>query len=145
MTTSATDEDLLPAALGTAAREFLTGPHRLLIGSERPEAADGRTFATLDPSSGREIARVAHAGEPDVQLAVEAAREAFANGLWATLPAAERERLMIALAEAVEEHAEELAQIESLDNGKPVKLAQYVDVRGTAAHLRYFAGWPTKI
>ncbi len=49
------------------------------------------------------------------------------------------------LALAVEAHAEELAQIESLDNGKPVGLAQYVDVRGTAAHLRYFAGWPTKI
>ncbi len=145
MTTTATDEDLLPTGLGDAAREFLAAPHRLLIGAERPEAADGRTFATLDPASGREIGRVAHAGEPDVQLAVAAAREAFADGPWATLPAAERERLMIALAEAVEAHAEELAQIESLDNGKPVKLAQYVDVRGTAAHLRYFAGWPTKI
>ena len=52
---------------------------------------------------------------------------------------------MLALAEAIEAHAEELAQIESLDNGKPVKLAQFVDVAGTVAHLRYFAGWPTKI
>ncbi|HEY2142462.1 MAG TPA: aldehyde dehydrogenase family protein [Solirubrobacteraceae bacterium] len=143
--TTTTEESTLPATLGTAAREFVMGPHRLLIGADRPEAADGRTFATLDPSSGQEIARVAHAGEADVQRAVAAAREALANGPWATLAAAERERLMIALAEAVEEHAEELAQIESLDNGKPVKLAQYVDVRGTAAHLRYFAGWPTKI
>ena len=61
------------------------------------------------------------------------------------MPAAGRERLMLALADAIEEHAEELAQIESLDNGKPVGLAQYVDVAATAAHLRYFAGWPTKI
>ena len=61
------------------------------------------------------------------------------------MPAAGREALMLALAGAIEGHGEEFAQIESLDNGKPVGLAQYVDVRGTAAHLRYFAGWPTKI
>ena len=53
----------LPDALGPAAREFLSGPQRLLIGAERPEAADGRTFATLDPATGREIAQVAHAGK----------------------------------------------------------------------------------
>ena len=74
-----------------------------------------------------------------------AAREAFVDGPWASLPASGRERLMLALAAAIEEHAEELAQIESLDNGKPVKLALRVDVAGTVAHLRYFAGWPTKI
>ncbi len=61
------------------------------------------------------------------------------------MPAAGRERLMHALADAIEERAEELAQIESLDNGKPVGLAQYVDVNGAIGHLRYFAGWPTKI
>ncbi len=133
----------LPDALGQAAREFVAGPHGLLIGGERPRAADGRTFATLDPSSGQEIAQVPHAGPEDVAAAVAAAREAFAS--WSTSPAVERERLLFALAEAVELHAEELAQIESLDNGKPVKLAQFVDVRGAAAHLRYFAGWPTKI
>jgi acyl-CoA reductase-like NAD-dependent aldehyde dehydrogenase len=135
----------LPDALGDAAREFISGPHGLLIGAERPGAADGSTFATLDPSTGREIAEVAHAGPEDVARAVAAARAAFADGPWSELPAAGRERLLFALAQAVEDHAEELAQIESLDNGKPVGLAQYVDVRGTAAHLRYFAGWPTKI
>jgi acyl-CoA reductase-like NAD-dependent aldehyde dehydrogenase len=135
----------LPDALGPAAREFLSRPQRLLIGAERPEAADGLTFATLDPATGREIAQVAHAGEQDVDRAVAAAREAFADGPWVSLPASGRERLMLALAEAIEAHAEELAQLESLDNGKPVKLAQFVDVAGTVAHLRYFAGWPTKI
>jgi acyl-CoA reductase-like NAD-dependent aldehyde dehydrogenase len=135
----------LPDALGTPAREFVSQTHALLIGSERPDASDGRTFATLDPATGGEIAQVAHAGEQDVDRAVAAAREAFADGPWASLPAAGRERLMLALAMAIEEHAEELAQIESLDNGKPVGLAQYVDVAGTVAHLRYFAGWPTKI
>jgi acyl-CoA reductase-like NAD-dependent aldehyde dehydrogenase len=135
----------LPDALGDAARAFLTAPHRLLIGAERTEAADGRTFATLDPSTGREIARVAQAGAQDVDRAVEAAREAFADGPWASMPAAGREGLMRALADAMEVRAQELAQIESLDNGKPVGLAQYVDVNGAVAHLRYFAGWPTKI
>jgi acyl-CoA reductase-like NAD-dependent aldehyde dehydrogenase len=88
---------------------------------------------------------VAHGGAEDVERAVAAAREAFAEGPWASLPAAGRERLMLALAEAIEARAEEIAQIESLDNGKPVGLAQYVDVASTVAHLRYFAGWPTKI
>ncbi|HWW91548.1 MAG TPA: aldehyde dehydrogenase family protein [Solirubrobacteraceae bacterium] len=137
--------DALPAALSAPAREFISQSHRLLIGSERPEAADGRTFATLDPATGREIAELAHGGAEDVERAVAAAREAFADGPWPSLPASGRERLLLALAEAIEARAEELAQIESLDNGKPVGLAQYVDVAGTVAHLRYFAGWPTKI
>jgi acyl-CoA reductase-like NAD-dependent aldehyde dehydrogenase len=147
MTTAAAapDATALPDALSTSARAFISQSHRLLIGSERPEAADGRTFTTLDPATGREIAPVAQAGAQDVERAVASAREAFANGPWASMPASGRERLMLALAEAIEGHAEELAQIESLDNGKPVKLAQYVDVAGTVAHLRYFAGWPTKI
>jgi acyl-CoA reductase-like NAD-dependent aldehyde dehydrogenase len=134
----------LPDALGDPAREFVSKSHGLLIGAERLDAADDRTFATLDPSSGREIAHVAHAGPEDADRAVAGARAAF-DGPWSDLPAAGRERLIHALAEVVESRAEELAQIESLDNGKPVGLAQYVDVRGAAAHLRYFAGWPTKI
>jgi acyl-CoA reductase-like NAD-dependent aldehyde dehydrogenase len=136
---------ILPDALGSAARAFIAGPHRLLIGAERPEAADGRTFATLDPATGREIAQVSHAGAQDVERAVKAARAAFDDGPWASMSAAGREGLMRALADAMEAHAEELAQIESLDNGKPVGLAQYVDVNGAVGHLRYFAGWPTKI
>ncbi len=137
--------DTLPDALGDPAREFIAQTHRLLIGGERPEAADGRTFATLDPSSGREIAQIAHGGAEDVRRAVAAARGAFAEGPWSTLAPAGREQLMLALAQAIEDHDQELAEIESLDNGKPVGLAKYVDVRGAAAHLRYFAGWPTKI
>jgi acyl-CoA reductase-like NAD-dependent aldehyde dehydrogenase len=142
--TTDTSTPPLNDALGQSAREFVSGAHDLIIGAERRAAADGRTFATLDPSSGREIARVAHAGAADVELAVAAARAAF-EGPWSSLPPAQRGRLIGDLADAVEAHAEELAQIESLDNGKPVKLAQFVDVLGTAAHLRYFAGWPSKI
>jgi acyl-CoA reductase-like NAD-dependent aldehyde dehydrogenase len=137
--------DTLPDGLSGPAREFISQPHQLLIGGERPPAGDGRTFATVDPASGRDIAEVALGGPEDVERAVAAARTAFAEGPWASMPAAGRERLMLALAAAIEERAEELAQIESLDNGKPVGLAQYVDVAGTVGHLRYFAGWPTKI
>jgi acyl-CoA reductase-like NAD-dependent aldehyde dehydrogenase len=139
----------LPDALGEKAREFIGEPegaaHPLLIGAHRVQAADGRTFQTLDPASGQPIATVAHAGGPDVDRAVAVAREAFESGPWASMPAIERGRLIGALADAVAEHAQELAQIESLDNGKPANLAQVVDVGGTVAHLRYFAGWPTKI
>ena len=135
----------LPEALSDAARDFIAKEHGLLIGAESVPAADGRTFATLDPATGREIATVAHAGAEDVARAVAAAREAFQSGPWSSMAPSARGALMMALADAIEANEEEIAQIESLDNGKPVKLAQYVDVRGTVAHLRYFAGWPTKI
>ena len=88
----------LPDALGAPAREFLAANHQLLIGSERTDAADGRTFATLDPASGQEIAQVAHAGPADVDRAVKAARAAFSEGPWPSMPAAGREGLMLALA-----------------------------------------------
>jgi acyl-CoA reductase-like NAD-dependent aldehyde dehydrogenase len=139
MTTAA-----LPEALSDAAREFAAGPHGLLIGGERADAADGRTFETVDPSTGQPIAQVAHAGAEDVDRAVKAARAAL-EGKWGKLPPAARSQLIFKLADLVEQHADELAELESLDNGKPVGLAKAVDVRLTAEHLRYFAGWPTKI
>jgi acyl-CoA reductase-like NAD-dependent aldehyde dehydrogenase len=141
MTTSAA----LPDALSEPARAYAAGPHRLLIGGERFEAADGRTFETVDPSTGRVIADVAHAGPGDVDRAVRAAREAFEDGRWSGRAAAERTRSILAFAEAIEAHADELAELESLDNGKPLKLAKRVDVALAAEHLRYFAGWPTRI
>jgi acyl-CoA reductase-like NAD-dependent aldehyde dehydrogenase len=141
MTTAAA----LPDALSDAARSFAAGPHRLVIGGERSEAANGRTFETLDPATGRTIADVAYAGPEDVGRAVRAAREAFDDGRWSSIAAATRTRLMLALADAVEAHSDELAQLEALDNGKPLKLARRVDVPLTVEHLRYFAGWPTKI
>jgi acyl-CoA reductase-like NAD-dependent aldehyde dehydrogenase len=141
MTTAAA----LPDALSDAARSFAAGPHRLVIGGDRTEATDGRTFETFDPATGRTIAEVPHAGAEDVDLAVRAAREAFDDGRWSRVAAANRTRAMLALADAVEAHADELAQLESLDNGKPVKLAKRVDVRLAVEHLRYYAGWPTKI
>ena len=140
-----TTASALPDALSDAARTFAAGPHRLIVGGERLEAADGRTFETIDPATGRPIAEVPQAGAADVDRAVGAAREAFEDGRWNGIAAAKRTRAMLALAEALEEHADELAELESLDNGKPVKLARRVDVPLAIEHLRYFAGWPTKI
>jgi acyl-CoA reductase-like NAD-dependent aldehyde dehydrogenase len=131
--------------LGDAARAFVdSGPHRLLIGADWVEAADGRTFETIDPATGETIASVAHAGTEDVDRAVAAAAAAL-DGAWGKLPPAGRSILMNKLADLIEANTEELAQLESLDNGKPVSIAAKVDVPGSVDHLRYYAGWPTKI
>jgi acyl-CoA reductase-like NAD-dependent aldehyde dehydrogenase len=134
----------LPDALSEPSRAFAAGPHGLLIGGERNEAADGGTFETIDPSTGQPIATVALAGAEDVDRAVRAARAAL-DGKWGSLLPAKRAALIFRLAELIDEHADELAELESLDTGKPVKLAKLVDVGKAAEHLRYYAGWPTKI
>jgi acyl-CoA reductase-like NAD-dependent aldehyde dehydrogenase len=137
----------LPDALGASARGWLQSAavHQLVIGDERLAAADGASFETLDPATGRAIGRVAQTGREDVDRAVRAAREALRSGPWASIAPSARADAIYALADALQQHAEEITQLEALDNGKPVKLAQAVDVELSAAHLRYFAGWPTKI
>jgi acyl-CoA reductase-like NAD-dependent aldehyde dehydrogenase len=127
-----------------AAREFAGHPQLLLIGGERVPAHDGATFQTLDPATGQPITEVAQAGGPDVDRAVSSARAAL-TGEWGHISAAGRGRLIARLADAVEEAGEELAQLESLDNGKPLKMARAVDLTGTVAHFRHFAGWPERI
>jgi acyl-CoA reductase-like NAD-dependent aldehyde dehydrogenase len=134
----------LPEQLSDAAREFAGSQHELLIGGERTPAADGQTFETLDPSTGRAITSVAQAGAEDVERAVQAARGAL-EGPWGKAPAAQRARLIARFADLIEANGDELAELESLDNGKPVKMAKIVDVAGSAAQLRHFAGWPERI
>ncbi len=124
-------------------RRFVTSPRQLLIDGRFVDAAEGATFATLDPATGRKLTDVAAATAPDVDLAVAAARRSYESG-WGALTATARGRLLSRLADAVEAHAEELAQIESLDNGKPVAFATY-DMQSVADHFRYFAGWTNKI
>jgi acyl-CoA reductase-like NAD-dependent aldehyde dehydrogenase len=136
---TATAESLSPAA-----REFLDrAPARHLIGGEPVESADGRTFETVDPATGEAIVEVSQGGAEDADRAVRAAREAL-GGKWSQLNAAKRAGLIYALAEAIKANLTELAELESLDNGKPVAAAQ-ADVAATVNHLRYYAGWPTKI
>ncbi|QKW25235.1 aldehyde dehydrogenase family protein [Streptomyces seoulensis] len=127
-----------------AAHAFLSRPRPLLIGGRFTAAAAGRTFTTVDPSTGEALAEVAHAGPEDVEAAVAAARAAL-DGAWGRLPAAERGRLLTRLADLVEEHAGELAELESLDAGKPISRTRTLDVPAAAAQFRYFGGWPTKI
>jgi acyl-CoA reductase-like NAD-dependent aldehyde dehydrogenase len=135
----------LPDSVSDAARDFLSsGSQDLLIGGERVAAAEGKTFATEDPSSGETLADVAEGGTEDVDRAVKAARAAFDGG-WSTMASPKRSALISALADKVEEHADELAELESLDNGKPVKLAKMVDVNGAVDHLRYYASWPRQL
>jgi acyl-CoA reductase-like NAD-dependent aldehyde dehydrogenase len=139
--TAITDSTELLSPVG---RDWLAAPKRMLIGGEWAPAADGRTFATEDPATGRRIATVPQGGAGDVDRAVGAAREAL-GGRWARLAAVERGRLLHRLADRLEEDAGLLAELESLDQGKPVKIAKAVDVAAAVAHFRYFAGWPTKI
>src|SRR3954466_14798772 len=128
-------------------REFLAADtHELLIDGERAAAADGATFDTPDPSTGERLATGSQGGAEDAHRAGAAAPRAFEHGSdWRKMSAADRGRRIAALAQLIDAHADELAQLESLDNGKPVKFARAVDVASTAAHLDNFAGWPTKI
>ena len=133
------------AQLSDPARVFVEGgPHKLLIGEEWLESASGETFETIDPATGDVICAVAKAGAEDVDRAVKAAQAAL-EGPWSQMPASGREKLMHALADLVDKNAGELAEVEALDNGKPVTFARAVDVAATAGHLRYYGGWPTKI
>src|SRR5450759_3604023 len=118
---------------------------KLLINNQWTEAASGRTFATINPSTGEEICRVAEADKEDVDRAVNAARQAFERGPWRKMAAAERGRLMNKLADLIEKHADELARLEALDNGKPYRMALAADLPLTVACYRYYAGWADKI
>jgi acyl-CoA reductase-like NAD-dependent aldehyde dehydrogenase len=136
----------LPDQLSDAARSFASAEHQLLIGGEKADAADGATFETLDPATGNVITTVAQGGAADVDRAVAAARAAFEHGSdWRRMTPGDRGRAMTRLAMLVESNADELAELESLDNGKPLKFARYVDVASTISHLHYYAGWCTKI
>src|SRR5499433_2879800 len=118
---------------------------KLLINNRWVESESGRTFATVNPSTGEEICQIAEADAGDVEKAVKAARRAFDKGPWRKTQASERGRMLHRLADLIERHADELAALESLDNGKPVKVAKAVDVAATVGCFRYFAGWADKI
>ncbi len=117
---------------------------RLLINNRWVASDSGKTFAVINPSTGEEICRVAEADAADVDKAVEAARAAFEGGPWRSMPASARGRLLYHLADLIEQHADELARLEALDNGKPFRIAKAVDVVKTVACYRYFAGWADK-
>ena len=127
--------------------ESQTGPTatKLLINNCWVPSESGKTFATVNPSTGEEICQVAEADAADVDKAVQAARRAFDQGPWKKMRASERGRLLHRLADLIEQNAEQLARLETLDNGKPLSIAKAVDVTKTIACYRYFAGWADKV
>ncbi len=118
---------------------------KLLIDNRWIASESGKTFATINPSTGEEICQVAEADAADVNKAVRAARAAFEHGPWRKTLASERGRMLHRLADLIEKHGDELARLESLDNGKPVSVAKAVDVAQTVGCFRYFAGWADKV
>jgi len=133
-----------PAASPTVAK-FLKRAPRLLIGGEWVESKSQGRIPVVDPATGKEIASVVDANASDVDRAVAAARAAFEKGPWAEMLPAERERLLWRLSDLVEKNADELAELESLNNGKTKFMASIIDVPGTRDYFRYMAGWATKI
>jgi aldehyde dehydrogenase (NAD+) len=118
---------------------------KILINNRWVPSVSGKTFATINPSTGEEICQIAEADSADVEIAVKAARKAFEHGAWRKMPASERGRLLNRLADLIEQNADELARLESVDNGKPFSIAKAVDVAATVGCFRYFAGWSDKI
>jgi aldehyde dehydrogenase (NAD+) len=118
---------------------------KLLINNRWVESESGKTFATINPATGEEICQIAEADAADVEKAVRSARAAFDKGPWRKTNASDRGIMLNKLADLIERHADELAALESLDNGKPLMIAKAVDVAATAGCYRYFAGWADKI
>ncbi len=124
---------------------FISKTQKILINGKWVEAASGKTFPTYNPATGDVLARIAEGDKEDIYRAVAAAREAFDNGPWRKITPSERGRMMWRLADLIDKHLEEFAQLESLDNGKPLKVARVADVPLTSDMFRYMAGWATKI
>ncbi len=125
--------------------DFLATPRKMLIGGKWVNAASGKTFATLDPSNAEALAQVAEGDQEDIHRAVKAARAAFESGPWRRMTPSERGRVIWKIGDLIEQHLEEFAQLDSLDNGKPVGVARVADVPLAADLFRYMAGWATKI
>jgi aldehyde dehydrogenase (NAD+) len=137
-------------ATATKGKTRATRPPRvkdqpLLIGGKWLDSVSGKTFPTVNPATGETICQVAEGDKADVDLAVKAARKAFEEGPWPKMSASERGRLLNKLADLIEQNQEELAQLETLDNGKPLRDSRGADLPLTLKCYRYYAGWADKI
>ena len=122
----------------------IAAEYGLFTDGEFGPAADGRQFPTINPATEEPLARIALAGQPDVDRAVAAARAAYQR-VWGPMPGAERAKYLYRIARILQERAREFAVLESLDNGKPIKESRDVDVPLAAAHFFYHAGWADKL
>jgi phenylacetaldehyde dehydrogenase len=125
--------------------QFTASPRQLFINGQWTDAASGKTFETPNPATGATLANVAEGDAEDIDRAVRAARAAFDEGPWGRITPSERGRIIWRIGDLILEHAEELAQLESLDNGKPYAVALGADVPLAADLFHYMAGWATKI
>ena len=132
-----------PIPLRASVREWLDQPKRMFIGGEWVASKSGKTFPTEDPGTGQTLAEVASADADDVDAAVSAAQRGFQA--WQALAPAARANIMWKVGELIHQHAEEFAQLESLDTGKGISAARAVDVPFTAENFKYTAGWATKL
>lgn len=126
-------------------KSFLGLPKMLLIGGDWMPADSGKTFDVFDPATGQVIAQAAEADASDVDKAVAAARAAFEQGPWSRMSAAERGKLIWRVGELIEEHLDELAELDTIDNGMPLSLAKAILLPNAVEIFRYMAGWATKI
>jgi phenylacetaldehyde dehydrogenase len=132
------------APVADATRRFLSTPRQLLINGEWVDAADGETFDSIDPGTGEVLASVAHGKAEDVDRAVRAARAAL-SGPWSRMTPSERGRAIHRLGDLIAENLDELAELDSLDNGKAKTVAAGADVPLAADLFWYMAGWATKL
>jgi phenylacetaldehyde dehydrogenase len=135
---------LVPQIQSTVSK-FVAKPGKMLIGGKWVDAVTGKTFETYNPANGEVLAQVSEGERADVDLAVKAARKAFASGPWPRMSPSERGKLLWKLAELIDQHFEELAELETLDNGKPLLFSRAVDVPTASEAFRYYAGWATKV
>jgi phenylacetaldehyde dehydrogenase len=135
----------MTVTLDRRVEDFIAVPRQLFINGQWVDAASGKTFETPNPATGETLARVAEGDVEDVNRAVRAARRAFDEGPWGRMTPSERGRIIWRIGDLILDHVDELAQLESLDNGKPFAVAQAADVPLAADLFHYMAGWATKI
>jgi phenylacetaldehyde dehydrogenase len=135
----------MTVTLDRRVEDFIAVPRQLFINGQWVDAASGRTFDTPNPATGETLASVAEGDAEDINRAVKAARRAFEEGPWSRMSPSERGRIIWRIGDLILEHTDELAQLESLDNGKPFAVAQAADVPLAADLFHYMAGWATKI
>src|SRR5262245_16772845 len=140
-----TPAPMISDAARQRAASFTAKPRELFIGGRWQAASSGETFDVIDPANERVFAHAASGGERDIDVAVQAARKAFESGPWPSMTPAQRARLLLKLADLIEANGDEIALLETLDNGMPFRMAKFGGVSGAAESLRYHAGWATKI
>src|SRR5271156_5190103 len=137
MATATPSVERAKSASADAAHDFLKKPKQLLIGGKWVPSKSGKTFETINPATEEVLALVAEGDKADVDEAVKAARKAYEEGKWSSISPHQRTRYLLTIADLIDQHADQLAELESLDNGKPLAIAKLADIPGAARTFRY--------